>query len=179
VPRPPVQNRGHFSRALSCLLIDRLLVGCEFGNKPRHSYKYEPSIGIYSVRGPDQATAHTRHLVLAMFVVPYIASASHGVAQSVDGTYVGERLRTKGDPSLCVDKDTVSVTIHDGTLTFTDSTTKDYTMGFSPHSDGSFVQLSGDISGAVVDMCGNIIAGVLDSDVTSADCVHHWHLKKR
>ncbi|HET6237312.1 MAG TPA: hypothetical protein VFE41_20485 [Acetobacteraceae bacterium] len=121
----------------------------------------------------------TRPFVLAMFVVACFGSASLGVAESFDGSYVGERSLTQGDPSACVDKDAVSVTIHGGTLTFTNSTAKSYTMSFSPNSDGSFVQLSADIGGAVVNIRGRITGGVLDSDVTSAHCVHHWHLEKR
>jgi hypothetical protein len=91
----------------------------------------------------------------------------------------GETPRGKGDPSACVAKDAVSVTIHGGTLTFTDSSAKNYTISFSPHSDGSFVELSANIGGAVVDIRGRITGGVLDTDVTSAYCVHHWHLEKR
>jgi hypothetical protein len=120
-----------------------------------------------------------RPLVLIMFVVACFASACPGAAESFDGSYVGERLLTQGDPSVCVDKDSVSVTIHGGELTFTNSTAKNYTISFSPHSDGSFVQLSADIAGTVVDIRGRITAGVLDSDATSAHCVHHWHLEKR
>jgi hypothetical protein len=121
----------------------------------------------------------TRPVVLAMFVVACFGSISPGVAESFDGSYVGERSLTKGDPSACVDKDAVSVTIHDGTLTFTDSSAKNYTISFSPHSDGSFAEQSANIGGAVVDIRGRITGGVLDSDVTSAYCVHHWHLEKR
>jgi hypothetical protein len=121
----------------------------------------------------------TRPLVLAMFAAACFASASPGVAESFDGSYVGERLLTQGDPSACVDKDAVSVTIHGGALTFTDSAAKNYTISFSLRSDGSFDQLSANVGGAVVDIRGRITSGVLDSDVTSAHCVHHWHLEKR
>ena len=120
-----------------------------------------------------------RPLVLIMFAVACFASVCPGVAESFDGSYIGERLLTQGDPSACVDKDAVSVTIHGGTLTFTNSTAKNYTISFSPHSDGSFVELSADIGGDVVDIRGRITGGVLDSDVTSAHCVHHWHLVRR
>ena len=120
-----------------------------------------------------------RRFVLAMFAVACFGSASTGVAESFDGSYVGERSLTKGDPSACADKGAVSVSIHGETLTATDSTAKSYTMGFSPRTDGSFVQLSSDIGGAVVDIRGRITGGVLDANVTSANCVHHWHLEKR
>jgi hypothetical protein len=121
----------------------------------------------------------TRPFGLAVFVVACFGSASPGVAQSFDGSYVGERSLTKGDPSACVAKDPVSVTIDGGTLTFINSSAKKYTISFSPHSDGSFVQLSANIGGAVVDIRGRIAGGMLDSDVTSAYCVYHWHLEKR
>jgi hypothetical protein len=121
----------------------------------------------------------TRPFVLAMFVVAGFGSASPGVAESFDGSYVGERSLTHGDPSACVDKEAVSATIHGGTLTFTDSAAKNYTISFSPQSDGSFVELSANIGGTVVDIRGRITGGVLDSDVRSAYCVHHWHLEKR
>jgi hypothetical protein len=121
----------------------------------------------------------TRPLALGMFVIAFFASTNPGVSETFDGSYAGERLLTQGDPSSCVNKDAVSVTIHGGTLTFTDSAAKNYTIGISLRSDGSFVQLSSSIGGAVVDIRGRITSGVLDSDVTSAHCVHHWHLEKR
>lgn len=107
------------------------------------------------------------------------AFTTSGLADPFDGSYVGERSLTRGDPSACVDKDAVSVTIHGPTLTFTDSAAKNYTISFYPHSDGSFVELSANIGGDVVDIRGRITGGVLDSDVTSAHCAHHWHLEKR
>ena len=63
-----------------------------------------------------------RPFVLAMFAVACFGSASTGVAESFDGSYVGERSLTKGDPSACAYKGAVSVTIHGETLTATDST---------------------------------------------------------
>ena len=57
---------------------------------------------------------HTRPFVLVMFVIACFGSASLGVAESFDGSYVGERSLTRGDPSACVDKDAVSVTVPGG-----------------------------------------------------------------
>jgi hypothetical protein len=56
-----------------------------------------------------------------------------------------------GDPASCVAKDAASANIQGDALT----------------------------SGIVVDIRGRIGAGVLDVDVTSAACAHHWHLEKR
>ena len=74
--------------------------------------------------------------------------------------------------------DSVDGTIHGGERTFINSVVKDFTISFSPHSDGSFVQLSADINGDVVDVHGCVAAGVLDSDDTSAHCEHHWHFRR-
>ena len=48
-------------------------------------------------------------------------------------------------------------------------------INFSPRPDGSFVLLSANIGGDVVDIRGRVAAGVR---VTSAQCEHHWHLKR-
>jgi len=88
-------------------------------------------------------------------------------------------MLTQGDPTACVAKDSVSVTIHEDQLTFTNSGAQNYEISFSPRSDGSFAQLSANIGGDVVDIRGHIGAGVLDADVTSAHCTDHWHLEKQ
>lgn len=88
-------------------------------------------------------------------------------------------MLTQGNPGACVSKDAVSVTIRGNQLTFANNEAKNYTISFFPHPDGSFVELSADIGGKVVDIRGHIASGVLDSDVTSATCMHHWHLMKQ
>jgi hypothetical protein len=108
-----------------------------------------------------------------------LAVPAFGAETSYDGTYTGERVLTKGDPAVCTAKDPVSVVVHGEMLTFTNSKAKDYTMTFAPRADGSFGQLSANISGLVVHITGQFGAGVLDSDVTSANCKHHWHLEKQ
>jgi hypothetical protein len=55
------------------------------------------------------------------------------------------------------------------------SAVKNYPINFSPRPDGSFVLLSANIGGDVVDIRGRVAAGVR---VTSAQCEHHWHLKR-
>jgi hypothetical protein len=107
------------------------------------------------------------------------ATAEAGAADVVDGTYTGERVLTRGDPSACVVKDAVSATIQDGQLTFTNSRVRAYTISFSPRADGSFGQLSANVGGVVVDIRGRVADGVLDSDVASAQCEHHWQLERR
>ena len=116
-----------------------------------------------------------RHLLIACLALAAPAFAEN----SFDGTYSGERVLTKGDPSGCVAKDTVSVTIHGSQLTFSNSAAKDYTIGFFPQSDGSFGQLSGNIGGDVVDIRGHVGNDVLDADVSGAYCTHHWRLRKQ
>jgi hypothetical protein len=107
-----------------------------------------------------------------------LAVPAFGAENAFDGTYTGERVLTVGDPAACVAKDAASATIQGDQLTFTHSAVKDYTISFSPRADGAFVQLSANMSGVVVDIRGHIGAGVLDADVTSASCAHHWHLEK-
>ena len=107
-----------------------------------------------------------------------LATPAFGAENSYDGTYTGERVLTKGDPAACMAKDPVSVVIHGNQFTFTNSRAKDYTMSFTPQADGSFEQLSA-AGDAVVSIKGHIGAGVLDSDVSTAQCTHHWHLEKQ
>jgi hypothetical protein len=102
------------------------------------------------------------------------------LATAFDGNYTGKRVLTNGDPAACAPReDSVSVTIGDGVLTFTNSELKNYTIGFDPRPDGSFHQLSVDLDGATADIRGRIVGNVLDADVTNTPCVHHWHLEKK
>jgi hypothetical protein len=107
------------------------------------------------------------------------AGTAQGETSQFDGVYTGQRVLTKGDPDACLATDAVTVTIRGGVLTFTTSRVKEYTISLSPDPDGSFAQLSADVGGTVVDIRGRIAADVLDSDVTSANCAHHWHLEKK
>ena len=108
-----------------------------------------------------------------------LATAGLALADSINGTYTGKRVLTKGNPAACARDENVSVTIGDGSLRFTNSALKNYIIGFDPRPDGSFVQLSVDIEGDAVDMRGRIVGNVLDADVTNGPCVHHWHLEKK
>jgi hypothetical protein len=54
-----------------------------------------------------------------------------------DGDYSGKRVLTKGSAGPdCPAEDDVSVTIHGGTLTFTNSALKKFTQPFYPGPDG-------------------------------------------
>ena len=95
-----------------------------------------------------------------------------------DGVYTGKRVLTKGSGPTCPSEDDVSVTIHGGVLTFTNSALRDFSIGFDPHPDGSFGEIHTDIGGSFVLIRGRIVGDVLDADVTSSACEHHWHLKR-
>jgi hypothetical protein len=115
---------------------------------------------------------------LPLIALVALAAPAVSAQESNDGTYSGERVLTQGSPGSCVPKEPVSVTIRGEDLTFTNSRVKGYTIDFSPRPDGTFVQLSADVSGEVVDIRGHIANGVLEVDVTSASCSHHWHVQK-
>jgi hypothetical protein len=119
-----------------------------------------------------------RRRALPLTAACILAVPAFGAENLFDGTYTGERVLTVGDPDTCVAKDAASATIQGDQLTFTRSAIKDYTISFSPRADGAFVQLSANISGYVANIRGHIGAGVIDADVTSASCTHHWHLEK-
>ena len=122
---------------------------------------------------------HRRRHTLPLIACIALVVPAFGAETSYDGTYTGERVLTKGDPAVCIAKDPVSVVVHGEMLTFSNSKAKDYTITFAPRTDGSFGQLSANISGLVVHLEGQFGAGVLDSDVSSAACKHHWHLEKQ
>ena len=97
-----------------------------------------------------------------------------------DGVYTGKRSLTKGKTSTtCPAEDDVSVTIHGETLTFTNSSLKNYTMPFDPGSDGSFGQTHTDEGGGIVHYHGRIIGDAMEANVENPDCEHNWHLKKQ
>ena len=98
-------------------------------------------------------------------------------ADTFDRVYTGKRVLTKG-VEQCVASEDVSVTIHGGALTFTDSALRGYSIGFDTRRDGSFGLISTGISGGGVLIRGRIVGGVLDADVTNGSCEHHWHLTK-
>jgi hypothetical protein len=102
-----------------------------------------------------------------------------GAEHTLDGVYSGKRVLTKGSSGPCPAEDDVSVTIHGDTLTFTNSVLKKFSEPFYPGSDGSFGQTYTDDGGDIVHYHGRIVGDVIDADVTSPLCEHHWHLKKK
>ena len=99
-------------------------------------------------------------------------------ADSFDGVYTGTRVLTKGPPS-CHATDDVSVTITGSMLTFTDSNLQTFPMGFEPHPDGSFNELSINLGGTTVEIHGRVTGNSLDADANNPPCMHHWHLEKK
>jgi hypothetical protein len=107
---------------------------------------------------------------LEMCSLAFLAIAGPVVAagDSFDGVYTGKRVLTKGPPGQCPAEESVSVTIEDHVLTFTNSALKNFAIGFDPHPDGTTVEIQGRITGAV-----------LNADVTNPPCEHHWRLGKK
>ena len=123
------------------------------------------------------AYRYTRLLVIAG-ICSLAAAAPTMAADAFDGAYTGKRVLTKSSGPACPTDDDVSVTIHGGALTFTDSVLPDYSIGFDPRPDGSFSLISTGLRGAGVLIQGRIVGDVLDADVTNGPCEHHWHLTK-
>jgi hypothetical protein len=73
----------------------------------------------------------------------------------------------------------VSVTIHGETLTFTNSASKKFVVGFFPRQDGSFDEIHTDVDGDAVHFVGRITGDVIEADVNNPPCEYHWHLKKQ
>jgi hypothetical protein len=98
---------------------------------------------------------------------------------SLDGTYTGNRVLTKGSANqTCPAEENVSVTVHGETLTFANGILKGVTQAFYPSPDGSFGQTYTDAGGAVVHYHGRIVGEGIEADVDDPPCEYHWHLKK-
>jgi hypothetical protein len=106
------------------------------------------------------------------------AGPALGAENAFDGVYSGKRVLTKGSGPACPTEEDVSVSIHGETLKFTNSALHDFVMGFEPHPDGSFRDISADAGGGSVLIQGRIVGNVLEADVTNGPCEHHWHLTK-
>jgi hypothetical protein len=114
-------------------------------------------------------------LCLAIAGIPAL-----GAAQNFDGVYSGKRVLTKGSASpTCPAEDDVSVTIHGGMMTFTNSALKNFSQPFDPSPDGQFGETYTDAGGAVVHYHGRIVGDVIDADASNPPCEYHWHLKKQ
>jgi hypothetical protein len=99
-------------------------------------------------------------------------------ADTFDGTYTGTRVLTKGSDQTCPVSEAVSTTIHGEAVTFTDGDHRNFVIGFSPHADGTFSQISAGIEGGVVLISGRIAGDTIDADVSGGPCEHHWHLTR-
>ena len=108
----------------------------------------------------------------------YEAETAPAPSFNADGTCTGKRVLTKGIDQTCPTEDDVSVTIHGESLTFSNSKLRGFVIGFEPHPDGSFRETSTGIEGTTVLIEGHIVGDVIDADVTTSACQHHWHLKR-
>ena len=106
------------------------------------------------------------------------SSTAFGAVSSFDGSYSGKSTLTKGSDSTCPTTENISVTVRDGRFTSTDSNVQDVLSGLEIAQDGSFGAIH---QGSATWMIrGRISSGVLEADFyRSADCVHHWSLKKK
>jgi hypothetical protein len=104
--------------------------------------------------GPERRLAVTATCAIAYLLCGGLALGAEG---TFDGGYVGKRVRTKGPTPPCVAEENVSVTIHGGTLSFTDSALRNIVIGFEPHQDGSFERIYKDIGGGMVLIEGRIV----------------------
>jgi hypothetical protein len=71
-----------------------------------------------------------------------VMDPAFGAENKFDGVYTGKRVLTKGSNQRCPTEDDVSVTIRGEALTFTNSRLHNSTIGFEPHLDGSFDEIS-------------------------------------
>jgi hypothetical protein len=99
-----------------------------------------------------------------------------GAENGFDGVYTGKRALTKGSSQTCPTEDDVSVTIHGEVVTITSSRLHNFTMGFEPHPDGSFDQLTAGAEGGYLSIQGRIVGDAIEADVADSVCEHHWHL---
>jgi hypothetical protein len=133
-------------------------------------------------------TTHHRHkrppgcwhlMVLGLCVMIGLAvmDPALGAENKFDGVYTGKRVLTKGSNQRCPTEDDVSVTIRGEALTFTNSRLHNMSIGFEPHPDGSFDEISstGD-EGASVSIQGRIVGDAIEADVADSVCEHHWHV---
>jgi hypothetical protein len=122
---------------------------------------------------------YKRHLISAICGLLGLAIAGPSLsADKFDGVYGGKRVLTKGAGQECPTDEAVSVTIHGQALTFTNSARRNFVMGFQPRPNGSFGGISTGVGGGSVLIQGRIVGNVLDADVLSGPCEHHWHLTK-
>lgn len=140
----------------------------------------------YQRPGRQREEQMNRSILSGLSILALVAGAALSAEpeHGYDGVYTGKRSLTKGTASAeCPAEDDVSVTIRGETLTFTNSTLKNYTMPFEPEPDGSFGQTHTDESGAIVHYHGQIKGSIMEADVqnyvTDPPCEYHWRLQKQ
>jgi len=99
-------------------------------------------------------------------VMCVVAGVALAAVHTLDGTYTGKRVLTKGSASpTCPAEEDVSVTVHGETLKFANGVLKGVTQAFYPSPDGSFGQTYTDAGGAVVHYHGRIVGDAIEADV--------------
>ena len=115
-------------------------------------------------------------MALGLCAMIVVTATALGANNTFDGAYTGKRVLTKGSKQTCPTEDNVSVTIRGEALTFTNSRLHNFTIGFEPHPDGSFNQISAGDEGAFVSIQGRIVGDAIEADVADSVCEHHWHV---
>ncbi len=113
----------------------------------RTTYRYKRPTGCWHLMVPG----------LCVMIVFAATDSAVGAENKFDGVYTGKRVLTKGSDQTCPTQDDVSVTIHGETLTFTNSRLHNHSIGFEPHPDGSFNEISAGDQGAYVTIQGRIV----------------------
>jgi hypothetical protein len=141
------------------------------------AWHIEIAFAMNGATGDPDTMPKDSPIFLLLIGTALLSTAVPAVGDSFAGTYAGKRVLTKGD-NTCPTEDNVSVTVKDGTLTFTNSALKHFAIGFDPRPDGSFGAIYQDVGGDAVTIRGRIVGNTLDADVTNGSCKHHWHLQK-
>src|SRR4051812_8363218 len=104
-----------------------------------------------------------RLMVSGLCAILAIADQAFGAENGFDGVYTGKRVLTKGSNQTCSTEDDVSVTIHGRTVTFTNGRLRDFTIGFHPHPDGSFNQISAGVEADFVLIQGRVVGDDIEA----------------
>jgi hypothetical protein len=117
--------------------------------------------------------------MVALCATIYLLNATLGLGAE-DAFEKAFTLAREGGPLVsippCMPEENVS--IHGGTLSFTDSALRNIVIGFEPRQDGSFDRIYNDIGGGTVPVECRIVGDVLEADVVNGACEYHWRLKK-
>ena len=119
-------------------------------------------------------------MVLGLCVMISLAATDPalGAENKFEGVYTGKRVLTKGSNQACLSEDDVSVTIHGEALTFSHGRLHNFTIGFEPHPDGSFSQISTGVEGSLLSIQGRIVGDAIEADTADSACEYHWHVQR-